>query len=149
MKPATALVLVALLGVALLLKSGRPQLNISFGSDKRPQAQAEPEAEKPAEKPKFTEDYDAAMAEKDVRVILVFGAEWCPACVRLKEHLKSANLDGYLVCFVNPGENRKARRAHSVKVLPTSVVCENGEEVSRVVGFESKKYDAWLEDNRK
>ena len=144
MKSATTVFLVVLVGLVLFMKSARPQLKIVVNEDKKPPVQVEP----PVVKPKFTEDYEAAMAEKDCKVILVFGADWCPGCVRLKEHLKEANLDGYLVCFVDVGENRKVKRAHSVKLVPTSIICNKGEEVSRIVGFEAEKYDAWVEKNR-
>lgn len=144
MKSAAVLMLATVLGLALFYRSGQPQRS----ADEQPQTSPPAQVEPPTEKPRFTEDYESAMKEKDRKVILVFGADWCPHCVLLKEHLKEMNLDGYLVCVVDADRNREAKRAHSVRILPTSIILEKGEEVSRERGFDKKSYDAWVEGNR-
>jgi hypothetical protein len=35
-----------------------------------------------------------------------------------------------------------------VRLLPTSIIMEDGKEVSRHKGFDKKSYDAWVEENR-
>lgn len=144
MKSAAVLMLATFLVLVILYKSGRHQIS----AEEQPQTSPPSQVEPPLKKPGFIEDYKEAMREKERKVILVFGAEWCPHCVLLKEHLKEMNLDGYLVCLVDVDSNREAKKAHSVRVLPTSIILKDGEEVSREKGFDKKKYDSWVEKNR-
>ena len=140
MKSAAVLMLVTVLGLAVFYKSGQPQ----GSADEQPQTSppAQPET------PRITEDYEQAKKETKRKVILVFGAEWCPHCVTLKGHLKDMNLDGYLVCLVDVDNEKNLSKEYKVRSLPTSVILDKGEEVSRIKGFESNKFDAWLEQNR-
>lgn len=144
MKSAAVLMLATVLGLVLFYRSGQPQRS----ADEQPQTSPPAQVEPPAEKPRFTEDYEEAMREKDRKVILVFGADWCPHCVLLKEHLKGINLDGYLVCVVDVDENREAKRVHSVRILPTSVIVKDGKELSREKGFDKQSFESWVEKNR-
>jgi thiol-disulfide isomerase/thioredoxin len=143
MRYAMALALAVILGLALaaFMPDGEsPQ--------ERPQSSPPTQAEPPAERPTFTEDYDLAMAEKGRKVILVFGADWCPHCSVLEEHLKGMNLEGYLVCSVDVDSRKDLASEYRIKVLPTSVVLLEGKEVSRTKGFSKASYDRWVESNR-
>jgi thioredoxin-like negative regulator of GroEL len=144
MRSAAVLMLATVLGLALLKMSGLPQGSAKEQPQTSPPSQVEPQTEKQ----RFTEDYEEAMREKDRKIILVFGADWCPHCVVLKKHLEGMNLDGYLVCTVDVEENRDIKRKHAVRMLPTSIIMENGKEASRHKGFDKKSYDAWVEENR-
>lgn len=144
MKSAAALVLVTSLVLALLFKSGLMLESAARQPQTSPPKQAEPKAEKP----EVTEDYEEAMNENERKVILVFGAEWCPHCVVLKNNLKDMNLEGYLVCLIDVDKNKDAQRKHSVRLLPTSVMLESGKEISREKGFDKARFEAWLEHNR-
>lgn len=145
MKSAAALMLVTVLVLAFVFKSG---LTLE-SAERQPQTSPPTQTEPKVEKPRVTEDYEEAMKETERKVILVFGAEWCPHCVVLKDHLKDVNLDGYLVCLVDVDDNKEAKRNHAVRVLPTSVILDEGKEVSRLKGFEKDKFDNWVEENRK
>jgi thioredoxin-like negative regulator of GroEL len=144
MKSAAVLMLATVLGLALLRMSGLTQRSAEEQPQTSPPSQVEPQTEKP----RFTKDYEEAMREKDRKVILVFGADWCPACVVLKKHLEGMNLDGYLVCVLDVDESRDIKRKHGARMLPTSIIMEDGKEVSRHVGFDKQYYDAWVEENR-
>lgn len=144
MKSAVALMLVAALGLALFMKCG-----LTLGSaEERPQTSPLAHNDQPKAKPSFTEDYEAAMDETERKVIVVFGAEWCPHCALLKDHLKVMNLDGYLVCLVDVDKQKDAQRKHGVRVLPTSIMFEGGKEISRQKGFDKDKLEDWVEENR-
>jgi len=144
MRSAAVLMLATVLVLAAFKMSGRIQKSAEEQPQTSPPVQVEPKSEKS----RFTEDYEEAMREKDRKVILVFGADWCPHCVVLKKHLKEMNLDGYLVCTLDVDENRDVKRKHGARMLPTSIIMEDGKEVSRHVGFDKKFYDAWVEENR-
>lgn len=104
--------------------------------------------EPPVEESHFTDDYEEAISEKERKVILVFGAEWCAHCVKLKDYLKTADLKGYLVCFLNTEDRRDLKREYGVRSLPTSVMLKEGKEISRERGFDTAKYDSWIENNK-
>jgi len=142
MRYAAVVMLATVVGLAVFYKSDLPPALEEPAAP--PPAQVEP----PVELPQFIEDYDAAMREKDRKVILVFGAEWCPHCVTLKENLKGMNLDGYLVCLVDVEKHKGARKYHAVRILPTSVILKDGKEMSRKRGFEKQGFEAWVEGNR-
>lgn len=144
MRSAAVLMLVAVLGLALFLKSGQ----ISESAEGQPRTSPPAQVEPPQAKPSFTEDYEAAMGETERKVIVVFGAEWCPHCVLLKDHLKEMNLEGYLVCLVDVDQHKDIQKKHAVKLLPTSILIEKGKETSREKGFDKAKFDAWVEENR-
>jgi len=99
--------------------------------------------------PDFVNDYEKATSTKDKNVLVIIGTEWCGGCVRLKEALKSANLDDYVVCVVDAEERKDISKKHSVSAYPTSVILFNKEEMSRKKGYEKSSYDKWLEKNRR
>lgn len=104
--------------------------------------------EPPKEESYFTDNYEKAISEKERKVILVFGAEWCAHCVKLKNYLKTADLNGYLVCFLNTEDRKDLRREYAVRSLPTSVMLKEGKEISRERGFDVTKYGSWIENNK-
>lgn len=144
MKSAAVLMLVAIVALVLFLKCGQT----GGPAEEQPQTSPPQQAEPKADKPVFTKDYEAAMQEKDGKVIVVFGAEWCPHCVVLKDHLKSMNLQGYTVCFVDVDEHKELKRKYGVRSLPTSIIFYQGKETSREKGFDKARYEAWVEENR-
>jgi len=139
MRSAVVLALASIMVLIFLLVSGQA----TKSSGEQPQTSPPPHL-----KPAFTEDYEEAMSEKDRKVLLVFGAEWCPHCVTLKAHLKDVNLDGFLVCVLDVDKRKEMKSKHSLKALPTCIIVDKGEEVSRMRGFDKKKFDAWIEENR-
>lgn len=83
-------------------------------------------------------------------IVIVFGAEWCPYCRKLKQDSKSIKqFDKYIVCFLDT-DNRNANQAdmnkYKPKNLPTSVIVDKeGKELSRKIGYRNKDYIKWLE----
>jgi len=140
MRSASIFALATLTGLAFFATFGRT----ARSTDTPPQTSPKSYVEPIEEQPRFTGDYEAAMAEKDRRVILVFSADWCPHCVSLKEHLKGMELGDHLVCIVDVDQHKDLKRKHSVRILPTSIIVEEGKEVSRNRGFNPEKYDEWF-----
>lgn len=96
----------------------------------------------------FADSYEEAVANKDRKVLVVLGADWCHYCRVLKEHLQKADLKGYVVCVIDVDDRPDLKKKHGAKSMPTSVVIVNGKEESRKIGFARAEYDAWLEENR-
>jgi thiol-disulfide isomerase/thioredoxin len=107
-----------------------------------------PSANWQAKSSAFADSYEEAVANKDRKILVVLGADWCHYCVMLKEHLKKANLKGYFVCLVDVEERPDLKKKHGAKSMPTSILIVNGKEESRKTGFSNAEYDAWLDDNR-
>tara|TARA_Y100000389_G_scaffold95548_1_gene92237 strand:+ start:1333 stop:1812 length:480 start_codon:yes stop_codon:yes gene_type:complete len=84
------------------------------------------------------------------KVVIVFGAEWCPYCRVLKKDSKSIKqLDKYIVCFLDT-DNKKSNQSdinrYKPRNLPTSVLVDKaGKELSRKIGYRNKDYIKWLE----
>lgn len=144
MRSAAVLMLAMVVVLALLSRSGRDMRSAEDQPQTSPPAQVEPKPKAPS----ITDDYEEAMKEAERKVILVFGAEWCPHCVLLKDHLGNMNLDGYLICVVDVDDHKELKRKYKARSLPTSVMLDAGKEVSRKVGFQKAEYEEWIESNR-
>lgn len=83
------------------------------------------------------------------KVIIVFGAEWCPYCKKIKQDSKSIKpFDKYIVCFLdtdNRSANQKSINKYRPRSLPTSILVDKeGKELSRKIGYRNKDYIKWL-----
>lgn len=101
-----------------------------------------------ADGPVFVDQYEQAVGTADKSVLIVFGADWCGYCVRLKNDKESLNLDEYVVCFVDADKNPEMVKENSVSSFPTSIVMHDGKEVSRKTGYKKTEYQKWLDSNR-
>jgi thioredoxin 1 len=70
-----------------------------------------------------------------MKKLLLFSAEWCSACKRLKPVVEKEATD-YDVEILDVDEDDGAFFAdkYNVRGLPTIIVLENGKEVKRAVG---------------
>lgn len=144
MRSIITLILACAIGLTLFSRLSRQPTAQEIKPETPPPAQEI----KPEPRASFTEDYESAMKETERKVLLVFGAKWCPHCKELEAHLKEINLDGILVCKVDVDKHRDIARKHSVRLLPVSIMIEKGEEKSRVKGFSKAEFDAWLSANK-
>lgn len=80
-------------------------------------------------------------------VLMIFGAEWCGACVKLKKEIYSdiSALDGFVVYYVDYDKNKALANKYNARSLPTSVILRKGKEIKRTVGYSGKsQYSDWL-----
>jgi thioredoxin-related protein len=80
------------------------------------------------------------------KLIIIFGADWCPYCADLKKDAKTIKeFDDYIVCFINTDKNKNLPKKFRVRNLPTSVVInKEGKEQSRTIGYKNKDYTKWI-----
>lgn len=82
------------------------------------------------------------------KVILIFGADWCPYCVKLKKEVKSIKEFGkYIVCFLNTDNknNQSLLNKFKPRNLPTSVLIDiKAKEFARKIGYKNREYVSWL-----
>lgn len=83
---------------------------------------------------------DQALRE-NARVVLEFGAEWCPPCKRMQPFVEDlgAKLQGrVLVATVDADKNDAAKTKYGVMGLPTLLFLQDGRVVDRVTGFQTR-----------
>lgn len=98
--------------------------------------------------------YDKAieLAEKyNRKIVLVFGADWCPYCRDIKKDTKNnkiSNFTKYIVCFIDTDINSSLTSKFRIKGLPTSIIIDKKEnELSRKTGYKNQDYNQWLDSS--
>lgn len=97
----------------------------------------------------YVTDLDLALSlskETKQNVVLIFSASWCVHCNNLKNDL--ANIEGFdnkIICILDSDKEKQLSRQFKVKSLPTSILLNsNGQEVSRLSGYNKTSYQKWL-----
>lgn len=86
--------------------------------------------------------------EYNKKLVLIFGADWCPYCKDLKKDTdKIQEFKSYIVCFINTDTNKSLVQEYRVRSLPTSIVIFNDKEEARKSGYKYSDYCKWLENN--
>ena len=82
----------------------------------------------------------------NMNMIVIFGADWCVYCNKLKSDLKNiSNLDKYIICIIDTEKNKSLAREWKVRNLPTSVAMDTKQKViSQIVGYRKKSYESWI-----
>jgi thioredoxin 1 len=96
------------------------------------------------------EDARSIMSSSDVPVVVDFFAEWCGPCKMLSPVLESMvpEYDGKVkIIKVDIDQSQELSQEYGVTSVPTIAFIKGGQEVDRVVGFQSKdalaaKFDA-------
>ena len=98
------------------------------------------------------DDYDKAISlsnEYKRKVLVVFGAEWCPYCEILKKDIPEIKkLQKHIICLIdtdNKASNQVVINKYRPKNLPTSILIDKEKEISRKIGYRKKDYLLWLD----
>lgn len=96
-------------------------------------------------------DYDAAVSlceQEDKPLLLIFSADWCGYCTKLKQDVLIDNsTKNYITCVIDTDMDKNLAKKHRARSLPTSVVLENNKETKRKTGYKNKTdYTNWLSD---
>ena len=100
----------------------------------------------------YYDEYDkckSLSAQYNKKLILVFGADWCPYCRILKKDIdKITGFKKYIVCFIDSDKNKELVQKYRIKGLPTSVIVDSKEtELSRKTGYKQADYNQWLDNS--
>jgi thioredoxin len=91
--------------------------------------------------PQVTEkDYASYVTSANI-VLIDFGAEWCPPCVKMApiiDELQADLKDKFKLVKVDGGVNTNMMKLQNVEALPTFIVYKNGKEVWRKQGVVEK-----------
>lgn len=84
------------------------------------------------------------------KIVLIFGADWCPYCRDLKKDVKNiTEFNSYIVCFINTDKNKELVEKYRIRGLPTSVIIDYEEqELNRKSGYKKDSYNEWLKNSK-
>jgi thioredoxin 1 len=68
-----------------------------------------------------------------------FTATWCGPCKAFKPVMTEIKNEGYSIQMIDVDENKDLASQYGVRSVPTTVIEENGVEVSRFVGGKPKQ----------
>ena len=68
-----------------------------------------------------------------------FSAVWCGPCKVFKPIMKELSDEGYDIEFIDGDENQDLAVQYNIRPVPTTIIEEDGEEVSRIVGVKTKE----------
>jgi len=68
-----------------------------------------------------------------------FSAVWCEPCKVFKPIMKELSDEGYDIEFIDGDENQDLAVQYNIRSVPTTIIEEDGEEVSRIVGVKTKE----------
>ena len=96
------------------------------------------------------ENFKSEVLENDRPVLVDFLAEWCGPCRMMApviETISEKYAEQLKVCKLDADANQQAAADHQITGLPCCIVFNNGEEVTRIVGFRSE--DALVDELKK
>jgi thioredoxin-related protein len=96
----------------------------------------------------YVQTYEQAMEIENKKVLVIFGADWCQYCQKLKGDLDLLNLNEYVVCMVDADERLELKSKYSFNMLPTSLILLNRKKISRKSGYTKQDYMGWLKKNK-
>lgn len=84
------------------------------------------------------------------KLVLIFSATWCGHCKTLKQDFPYIKeFDDKIVCILDSDIEKKLARQFKARSLPTSIVLDSdGNEISRIVGYDKTSYTKWLKESK-
>lgn len=99
--------------------------------------------------PVFIKKYeDAINVSKNKPLLIIFGADWCGACKRLKKEINQFDLTNYVICFVNVDERKDLKNKYNINSYPTSIIIKEEKIIDKTIGYSRSNYENWLGKNR-
>jgi thioredoxin 1 len=91
----------------------------------------------------FTDaNFEAEVLKSNQPVLVDFWAEWCGPCRQLApvvEKITNANAGKVTVGKLNVDENQNTPQRYGIQGIPTLILFKNGQEVQRMVGYQSQQ----------
>lgn len=112
-----------------------------------------PDVPLPLDKNIYYDEYEKCKdlsKEYNKKLVLVFGADWCPYCRDLKKDVNSiTEFSNYIVCFIDTDKNKTLVDQYRIKGLPTSIIITHKEEeLDRKSGYKRSSYNEWLKNSK-
>ncbi len=74
-----------------------------------------------------------------MKSVKYFSAAWCGPCQTFKPTMKELASEGYNIEFVDVDEQGDLAIEFNIRSVPTTVIMENGQEVERLIGAQTKR----------
>ena len=74
-----------------------------------------------------------------MKTVKYFSAVWCGPCQTFKPTMKELASEGYNIEFIDVDEQGDAAVEYNIRSVPTTVIIENGVEVNRLIGAQTKR----------
>ena len=74
-----------------------------------------------------------------MKSVKYFSAVWCGPCQTFKPTMKELASEGYNIEFIDVDQDNEAAAEYNVRSVPTTVIMENGKEIDRLVGAQTKR----------
>ena len=71
--------------------------------------------------------------------LVVFTANWCSFCKKLRPELEKVALNGYWIGELDADKNRLLVQAYEVEGFPTIFIFNNGKLMGSIVGYQTSK----------
>ena len=84
------------------------------------------------------ENFEEEVLKFDKKVLVDFNADWCGPCRMLRPILEELVNDDYKIVSVNIDSEEDLAEKYSVSSIPCLVLFENGNEINRMIGLQSK-----------
>ena len=88
------------------------------------------------------ENFDEEVLRSDKPVLVDFFAEWCGPCKMMGpviDELAEEMAESFVIGKLNVDEAPNTAGKYGVQSIPTVIIFKKGEEVDRLVGFQSKE----------
>ena len=88
------------------------------------------------------ENFADEVLKSDKPVLVDFFAQWCGPCKMMApiiEELAESKKDKWLIGKVDVDEAGQLAMQYGIQSIPTLIIFKNGEEVDRMIGFQSKE----------
>ena len=73
-----------------------------------------------------------------MKSVKYFTATWCGPCKAFKPIMEQLKSEGYNIQFVDIDSEGELARQYNIRSVPTTLVEENGEEVNRYIGVQTR-----------
>jgi len=74
-----------------------------------------------------------------MKLVKYFSATWCGPCQTFKPTMEELASEGYNIEFVDVDEQGDLATEFNIRSVPTTVIMENGQEVERLIGAQTKR----------
>jgi len=101
----------------------------------------------------YNDEYEKCLSlskKYQKNILLIFSADWCPHCRKLKNGLeKIEKSKKYIICIVDTDKNKQLTREYKIKSLPTSIIIDvDTNIVSSRTGYSKDEYERWIETQK-
>tara|TARA_S200002703_G_scaffold69223_1_gene60065 strand:- start:4348 stop:4593 length:246 start_codon:yes stop_codon:yes gene_type:complete len=73
-----------------------------------------------------------------MKSVKYFTATWCGPCKAFKPIMEQIKSEGYDIQFVDIDSEGELAQQYNIRSVPTTLVEENGEEINRFVGVQTR-----------